>query len=197
MHKFHLVEGPHQGKTINLGGYQFIEGVYTMPLEGDASNVMPSDTDRDALAVYLEKSYGAVLEGSTRYQAVTNAALLARGIDGATAPGALVPNSSPRDQVPTPGADGREQGDGERLPNTVDEGGGVGSERKLKGQVRTALTRLDPKADADWTSEGLPSVARVRELADLKEVSRADIESLAPNLNREEALKLIADGALD
>lgn len=71
------------------------------------------------------------------------------------------------------------------------------SPRAIDGSIRTALTKLDPKNDEQWTSGGLPSVEAVRSASGNEEVSRADIKRLAPNLTREEAAKVAADPLSD
>ena len=52
MRKFKLV-GPHAGKTISLGGYDFIQGVYT-----DDSGFVVTEGP-DGLLILLARSYNA------------------------------------------------------------------------------------------------------------------------------------------
>ena len=54
MHKFELA-GVNAGKTVNLGGFQFVEGLYTHDTE---------DQTVEGLTVYLERSYYAFPAGS-------------------------------------------------------------------------------------------------------------------------------------
>lgn len=197
---FHLT-GPHAGKTINLGGYQFIDGKYKMPLEGPDRNVQPAAEDAFALATYLGKSYGAVQEGTAAHEKFLQSQAIAtlvdvppldrmRGGEGIVPKGeAGAPMRNPALDQGGEGATGGQDG----TTGGGEEGGELS--RAVKGQVRTALTKLDPKNADHWTDGGLPSVAAVRELAGQKEVSRADIAALAPNLTREEAAKVA--GSLD
>jgi hypothetical protein len=167
--RFVLV-GPHAGQTQNLGGHDFVDGVYEFlyHVEGIAS--MPSQDDIKLKAVSLARNYQAFPEGSPELDAA--AAALKAGTD--THPGTSTPEER----------ENKEQDD--RSERTV-------SSRKTAGATRTALTKLDPKNDGHWTDDGLPAVAAVREIAGVETISRADIVALAPNLNREEAAKLNAD----
>jgi hypothetical protein len=54
--------GVFAGQTKNFGGYQFVDGVFT--LGPDAQGVSPSAQDASALNDYLGKCYEAFLEGS-------------------------------------------------------------------------------------------------------------------------------------
>lgn len=58
--------------------------------------------------------------------------------------------------------------------------------------LASALAALDPADDSHWTSAGLPSVAAVSDIVGAP-VSRADIETVAPDLKRDGA----ADPAID
>ena len=54
-----------------------------------------------------------------------------------------------------------------------------------KTTILEALERLDPKNDDHWTAAGLPSMLIVRSLSGNPEVTRAQIEAVAPGMNRE------------
>jgi len=64
--------GAFAGKTVNLGGYQFVEGVYTLGPNKDG--VSPSPQDAASLGDYLGKCYEAYQEGSEKLAAVLAAA---------------------------------------------------------------------------------------------------------------------------
>lgn len=51
-------------------------------------------------------------------------------------------------------------------------------------EILEALQALDPTNDEHWTGDGLPATAAVSELRDEK-TTRADIEGVAPDFNRE------------
>ncbi len=56
----------------------------------------------------------------------------------------------------------------------------------MNDQIREALSLLDHREDAHWTTAGKPSCALVSELVQSK-VTRAQIEAVAPELEREAA----------
>lgn len=55
MHPQYELAGFNAGKTINLGGFQFVDGVYTHE---------SADQTTDGLTIYLERSYYAFPAGS-------------------------------------------------------------------------------------------------------------------------------------
>lgn len=166
----YILVGAHAGKTITLGGHQFIDGAFTFG--ADADGVMPSDQDKARKGNLLSKLYQAYPEDSAEL---------------AAAEGRLEKNEAPPGELDVGEREKQEQE--ERPP----VGTTAASERAIKGAIRTAITQLDPANDEHWTDGGLPSVAAVRELSGNKDVGRADIASLAPKLTREEATKLAAD----
>jgi hypothetical protein len=169
-HRFVLV-GQHAGHTANLGGHDFIDGVYEFLYVQDGVRTMPSQDDVKLKAHYLARSYQAFPEGSPELAAAEEAF----GRDEPT------PAHS---EASTPAArEDAEQAKRDEAP-VVD--------RKVKTAVREALLKLDPANEEHWTDAGLPSVNAVRDIAGFPDVSRADIKALAPNLTREEAAKVAA-----
>lgn len=166
--KFILV-GPHAGKTITLGGHQFVEGAFDFGPDG--AGVVPGPDEVAKKGRLLAKLYQAYPEGSPELEAA------AKRIKG---------DKEPEGRLDV--GKREEQQQAQQQP-----AGAGGSERARQGAVRSALTKLDPKVDAHWTGAGLPSVEAVRELSGDKEVSRGDIQNLAPKLTREEAAKLAGD----
>jgi hypothetical protein len=171
-HRFHLV-GSLEGQTINLGGHDFVDGVYEFVYVVDGQRVLPSIDDAAAKAVSLARNYQAYREGPELEEA--------RSRLGAKEPSPL-PHQGEGDVAKREDADQEE-----RSERTV-------SSRKAATAAREALLKLDHKNDEHWTDAGLPSVAAVREIAGVETITRADITALAPQLNREEAKK-VAEGA--
>lgn len=165
----YVLVGPLAGRTITLGGHQFVEGVFKF---GPTDDVMPSDQDKALKAKLLAKMYQAFPEGSAELEAAQR-----RFKEG----------KAPDNELDVAKREDEDQA--QRKP-----AGASGSDRSIKGAVRTALTKLDAKNDEHWTEGGLPSVAAVRELSSNDKVSRADITELAPNLTREEAAKVQGGG---
>lgn len=171
MTKFVLVGG-YAGKTINLGGHQFVDGAfdYSTYVDGDGNTIATSPQDQALKGDFLAKNYQAYPEGSKELEAAQ------AKLEGGEAP------------------NGGELDVGKREEQQqADAGEKQTSDRARQGAVRTALTKLNPKDDKHWTEAGLPSVEAVRELSGNKDVSRADIQNLAPKLTREEAAKLASD----
>lgn len=175
MYNYHLV-GPHEGKTITLGGHRFVDGVFEYGPNADG--VAPSQEEATRKGRFLAKSYQAYLEGPE----LNAARARANGDKDA-------PALEPRLDV----ANREDEEQANREPSGAG-GEAAKAATQRKGAVRTALTKLDATKDEHWTGQGLPSVEAVRELSGNKDVSRQDIGELAPNLNREEAKKV--QGAL-
>lgn len=162
-----ILVGGYAGQTINLGGHNFVEGVFEYGPNPDG--VIPSEEERRLKADYLAKCYQAYPEGSQAH-----ADELERlGLELPESPGISVPEREAAEQ----------QKAGEQATTS----------RARQGAVRTALAKLDPKDDSHWTSAGLPSVEAVRALAGQDDISRDDIKQLAPNLTRDEAKKVAAE----
>jgi hypothetical protein len=202
-YKFVLV-GSLEGQTINLGGHQFIDGVYT--LTGPEEHIAPSLEEANLKAIYLGKSYQAFREGSPEHQEAVD-----RLAKGETPPGELDVAERERQEqannfqqppaaeppVVEPEAEKQDEPAGEPEKQEEPEAGNnvapaTQSARQKQGALRSALLKLDAKDDNHWTDNGLPSVAAVRQLAEDDSISRANINELAPQLTREEAAKVAA-----
>lgn len=60
--------------------------------------------------------------------------------------------------------------------------------------IKDVLVQLDPMADSDWTAEGLPAIAAVKDRLGT-EVSRKQVTDAWPEFNRDLAIELeVADG---
>jgi hypothetical protein len=161
-----VLTGSLEGQTINLGGHQFVDGFYEFV--GPEPQISPSLEEAGLKAIYLAKSYQAYPEGS---QALAEAQERLRN------------NQAPAGEVNV----------GEREQAHQNEAGDkLVSGRVAEGLIRTAITQLDPNNDEHWTGQGLPSVEAVRTLSANKDISRQDIQNLAPNLTREEATRIAA-----
>ena len=57
----------------------------------------------------------------------------------------------------------------------------------MSDKILIALDKLDPAADEQWTSDGLPVVAVVQELAEDESITRKMITDVAPFFNRDVA----------
>lgn len=162
-----VLVGGYAGKTINLGGHQFVDGVFTYG--PDAENVIPGDDEVRLKGDFLAKSFQAYREGSTEL---------------AEAQARIKGGKAPAGELDVGAREVKQQDDqAER----------VVSDRARLGAVRSAITKLDPENKDHWTDAGLPSVEAVRDLSGNKDIGRKDIEALAPKLTRDEAKKLKSD----
>lgn len=57
------------------------------------------------------------------------------------------------------------------------------SERETK--IKSALGKLDPSNDGDWTGGGLPDLNRMRELTGFDDLSRGEVADALPGANRD------------
>lgn len=68
-----------------------------------------------------------------------------------------------------------------------DDLGSVGGGVDRNAAIRSALSRLDPSKDADWTAAGLPAMDRVKELSGLDDLGRQEVGEAVPGFNRSNA----------
>lgn len=168
--QFALV-GSLEGQTINLGGHQFVDGVFTFGPNED--NVVPSDEEVRLKGIALARNYQAFRLGTTDYEAAVKR---------------LKGGEAPEGELDVAQRETKQQQEQQQAPVEA---------RARGGAIRTAIGALDPDNDAHWTSTGLPAVEAVRELSKFDDVSRADITNLAPNLTRDEAKKVKSGDPLD
>lgn len=160
---FKLV-GPHKGKTLELNGFRFVDGICRTKLNDEqhkmaanylAANLQAEDiTDGDA----SEAGQG---QGGPNNSGSANGATVDGGGANAAAAGAKEPATS--------GENGHQDGD------------------PVAERVRNALNQLDVDDDTHWTTNGRPALAIVEELAQTARVTRAELEVIAPGFNREAA----------
>lgn len=163
---FHLV-GAHEGKTIVLNQFHFVEGQFVW--EG------PASPDGENIERYL-----------AQWGAFTGETLEAKRAEVALA----IENG----ERPTPTVDPIAEADKDNVnvmrdpldvpevaeePVVTDNGG----ETEKPETITEALSLLDPATDTDWTGQGLPSVDAVAALLGVK-VTRKEIEEAAPGFKR-------------
>lgn len=176
--KFVLV-GELAGQTINLGGHDFVEGVYNFVYLQEGIPTLPGVDDVKMKAIALERNYQAYPQGSAELEAAEQ-----RYAD-------LKAGKAPADEPA-----GTKDGTSKSLPHEAkdenDRSEALVTTRQEKTLAREALIKLDPKNDDHWTEAGEPAVAAVRAIAGIDTISRADIKALAPKLTRDEATKVAA-----
>lgn len=170
--KLYLTGAHLQGKTIRLAGVQFVDGVVTL---------QASEDDIEGLSRYLGKSYQAVC-----YERLDDGEL---SFYSGERQG---PVSDVDIQVPPQGGssdDKTGEGEGPSGSSSRDErisAHGDGPGRPEDKRIEEALEMLDPDADDHWTDSQLPRVDALAELIPGLQVSRADIERIAPDFRRPE-----------
>ena len=182
--------GAREGKTISLRRYNFVKGQYVV--EGSAQEV-------DSTLRYLSRVYKAFpLEEFKAWKEAQNGA-------ECTVPEAPEQRSSEAVQ----GGVGEPAG-GVQTSGDVQRDGPVGGEAGSEGlgtggsghtdaglqpdqvaKIKTALTALDVKNDAHWTSDGLPAVEAVSDMLRDQGITRKVIETVAPEWTREKALEAL------
>lgn len=73
------------------------------------------------------------------------------------------------------------------LLSAPDDLGSNASGGDRNAAIRSALSRLDPSKDADWTAAGLPAMDRVKELSGLDDLGRAEVGEAVPGFSRANA----------
>jgi len=200
-----VLTGPYAGRTMNLKGHQFVEGV--LELHGTMEAV-------EGLVVYMGRSFQAFLEGSDELRA-------AQERDKEAADGQR--NSSREVQPEGDEGEGHVQPEGEGAPAPSDDhGNGAGEapegtgtdvsggngqsdagvperapEQGGAGEAQpvtptdTALLKaihgLDPENDDHWTEDGLPLMTAVETSYGSAGITRKDVEAAAPEWNRDKA----------
>lgn len=64
----------------------------------------------------------------------------------------------------------------------------------MSDAILNALALLDPADDAHWNNDGSPKVDVTKTLGELESLSRAEIQAVAPDFNRETAAKAREEG---
>lgn len=177
-----FLTGAYQGRTITLGGkYRFQKGVCTIiaPLQDIALH-----------ARFLERNWQAYPEGHPKLEVINGQ----RDIQKTTEPDpeqAVSSNVQPNGEgadTDQPASDGEESTDPEAgesgvLPN------GDGHAPELNERLQRAVMSLDPNNDEHWTQTGKPAMTAIEKLYGATDVTRNDVEAVAPNFNRTKAQK--------
>ncbi len=185
-----VLTGPLAGRTIRLGSqpYPFDNGrlTITAPAEEVALH-----------ARFLERNWQAYPEGHPALKEVFNGQ---RDLQEGHQPDGQPPvhgDVQPNGGWTEAGQQGPDKGTG-AAENTSGGSGSVPSGdgqpegvREPVAEVNTKLQRavlgLDPADDAHWTKDGKPAMTAVEKLYGATDITRADVEAVAPGFNREQA----------
>lgn len=208
MTKF-IAVGPHAGKTITLGRFEFVDGVYDYDGPSDEEHLVAKtledqfsavreDRAEEAQAAYEDLVAKTALEEpkqtpSAVEEGVKDRLVARRFIVERLSPEAVYGKGEAADRVMAMMqklieedalASGMELGDGRQSGQKQPEPQGDGGQQSAKLEtVADALKLLDASNDEHWTSRGIPSVDAVS--ASLgRAVTRAEIEEAIPGFNR-------------
>ena len=178
MHRL-ILTGALAGKTINLRGVQYTDGVAV--LHGTLEGIK-------GIVRYHGRSWQAYLEGSEELKKAQ--ARYAASIPTKTQPrsAARVQRESGAVEQPAPEAPARPgsgdaPSDGDGGGHQADSGDGLPAEQVAA--IKAALQTLDPTKDEDWTRGGRPSIQAVTDRLGFA-VTRSDITEAAPEFRRPE-----------
>lgn len=175
-----VLTGALAGKSINLGsqGYPFREGKLTI-------NATPEETALHAR--FLQRNWQAYPKGHPKLEEVIQ--------DGQRD---IPPDHEQDEQPPVQGGSesegegteagvAQDEGTATTEPETGDAGtvsNGDGQPEELNAKLLKAVQSLDPKDDSHWTKDGKPAMTAVEKLYGAADVTRADVEAVAPGFTR-------------
>lgn len=158
----HELIGPNAGKTIRLGGYQFIDGIFEVEVSDENLGAAAGTTK------YLAVSYNAHVIGTDAHKAAK-----AEWAENPANKGGKADKADKKASTAKGGKANKPDADEDEEEEEEDE-----------MTVADAAAQLDHANDAHWTSTGLPDVAAVSEILGRK-TSRAEIEEETDGLKRD------------
>ena len=224
-----VLVGPLAGKTKNLRGFQFTNGV--CKLVGTMKSL-------EGPILYLGRCYQAYPRGSEQYKQALKLFGQSEPEEKTKQAAAPATQELPIVVIPATGAaddttEDTENGERDPNPQTIDnaattvpsgfrppweqsaaqaasnqsgndnpasgqaasvpagdgyEHARISQEQALRNKrVADALVMLDPKNDDHWTKNGIPTVSVVASLAELDDLTRKEIEEVAPGFTRDAA----------
>ena len=174
-----VLAGPLAGRTINLGSLPY-------PFQNGKCSISATPEDTALHARLLERNWQAYPEGHPALEEESNGQ---RDIQTDPQPneepptgGDLQPNGEGPEagggSANGAGAAGAETGETGSLPN------GDGPPAELNAKLLRAVQSLDPDNDAHWTKDGKPAMTAVEKFYGSADVTRADVEAVAPGFTR-------------
>lgn len=178
---FHLT-GPKAGQTINLGSlpYPFVKGSLTI-------RATPEDTALHARA--LERNWQAYPEGHPALKEQSNGQRDLQAAEKPNSAAAVLSDLQPNGAGAESGVE-ENNGSGAADPETGKAGGvshGDGQPPELNQKLLKAVRTLDPTNDEHWTKDGKPAVSAVAHLYGSADVTRKDVDAVAPGFTRDKA----------
>ena len=201
--------GVLKGKTKNVNGHQFIDGISAFAVEPGAS-------------LFVQKhlaTYNAYAKGTQEYDEALKKENEENGVSNNVHTGS---EHGQADEVPdrvretsgqitkatsdfwdraADGEDGaagvRSEGDGHEdtgLPKfEVEKDRAQPEEPSIEQnrEILVALQKLDPNEDSHWTTTGKPMLKVVEDVYGRAGITRQDVESAAPGYNRDKALEAL------
>lgn len=181
MTRVYSLKGHYQGKTIVLGGFQFIRGVLVASL---------ADADQHDLLAHFIAQWGATEDKDGQRDipvSPTGDATDPLGNSG-TDPAIDVQPDGRRPAVDSAGAvsDGATGTAAKSAQPVLDapRGGPEESVDPAVVNLRKAIFALDPAVKDDWTTAGKPALAAIERRMGYGGVTRAQVDAVAPGYNR-------------
>lgn len=192
-----VLVGPLAGKTIKLGSLPY-------PFQSGKCLITATPQDMALHARLLERNWQAYPEGHPALKEVSDGQ---RDIQTGAQPnseqppaGDLQPNGAGSEaggeSADGAGSAGAETGEAGSVPNGDGQPAGVTGPNPTAGdpppaeinaKLQRAVMGLDPADDAAWTKDGKPAINAVTTAYGATDVTRADVEAVAPGFNRDKA----------
>ncbi len=189
-----VLSGDLAGETIRLGSLPY-------PFENGKLTIEATPEETALHARFLERNWQAYPEGHPALKEVSDGQ---RDIQTGSQPnseqppaGDLQPNGAGSEaggeSADGAGAAGAETGS---VPNGDGQPAGVTGPNPTAGdpppaeinaKLQRAVMGLDPADDAAWTKDGKPAINAVTAVYGATDVTRADVEAVAPGFNRDKA----------
>ncbi len=171
--------GGRTGKTVVLGGYQFVDGMTV---------VVGNEKSVPGIVKYLGRTYKAFPEGSRELKHASDIQEGSESGTSAQVQSGSEPGNRPVAEVPADigsGTDGGPEGDTGSVPTR----NGHQDPRKHQypsdaDRVLEAVTSLDRSDDECWTVDGLPRVDAVSKATGIANLTREKIEAVVPGPQR-------------
>lgn len=194
-----VLAGHYSGKTINLNGHQFTNGVCEIWCPGDIVPFVKRSLA--SYQAYPERSYELELaqKRDAEYGIRDNSNTSTRDRESAKVSslnqqaGSWSSPETTNERLPNANVDKRDAG-------SISKGNGREDARvseitaEIDYRLKEVIESLDPDEEDHWTSEGLPSIEAVQ-AGYGPNVTREDITVSGENWNKEKALEKLASTA--
>lgn len=171
------LHGHFKGQTVTLNGYRFVKGVLELP--GDMDH-------NDGIVKYFARSYQAYPDGVAPEVAKYGTS----EIPASPQQGRSTSVPSRVQQVGTGSTkETTNLGTGTTGTETGTEGSMANGDGYSNPRLHQAIMSLDPNNNGHWTQSGKPAIAALEAILGVGNITRKDVELVAPDFDRETAVK--------